>query len=128
MRDARTIEIMVLNRRAEPMSRWGLLTDWLEDSCAPFLVTLPPDILYDNRFYRAIDRLRARPDSLEVKVSSEVICPLTSHPGLFLHDRTSTWFEGSHAEFGARSGYAPDLRTNRPRVKWEMVATEDGWP
>ena len=127
-RDARLIEIMVLNRLAEPMSKWGLLTDWLEDSCAPFLVTLRADLLHDNHFYRAMDRLWARQDTLEVKVWRELVRPLTSHPELFFHDNTSTWFEGSHAELGAYSGYAPDHRTDRPRVKWGVVATEDGWP
>ena len=127
-RDARLVELMVLNRLAEPMSKWGLLTDWLEDSCAPFLVTLRPDVLHENHFYRAMDRLWARQDTLEAKVWKEVVRPLTAHPDLFFHDNTSTWFEGSASELGAFSGYAPDHRTDRPRVKWGVVATEDGWP
>ena len=122
------IEIMVLNRLADPMSKWGLLTEWLEDSAAPFLVGLPLHTLNDNQFYRAMDRLWSRQDALERKVWEEVVRPLTPHPEFFLHDNTSTWFEGEQAELGAYSGHAPDGRTDRPRVKWGVVATEEGFP
>ena len=125
---SRLVEIMVLNRLALPMSKWGILTDWLEDSCVPFLVGPPLASLHNNAFYRAMDRLWAHQDALEVKIWKEVVRPLTKHPELFFHDNTSTWFEGSHAELGAYSGYAPDHRTDRPRVKWGVVDTEDGWP
>jgi transposase len=66
--------------------------------------------------------------ALEAKVWREVVRPLTKHPDIFFHDNTSTWFEGRLAELGAFSGYAPDHRTDRPRVKWGVGATEDGWP
>lgn len=122
------IEIMVLNRLADPMSKWGLLTEWLEESAAPFLVGLPLHRLNDNQFYRAMDRLWSRQDALERKVWEEVVRPLTPHPEFFLHDNTSTWFEGEQAELGAYSGHAPDGRTDRPRVKWGVVTTEEGFP
>ncbi|MDE1837376.1 MAG: IS1634 family transposase [Euryarchaeota archaeon] len=127
-RDERLLEMMVLNRVVDPMSKWALLTDWLEDSSAPFLTGLRVEPLHDNHFYRAMDRLWARQDTLEAKVWREVVRPHTAHPELFFHDNTSTWFEGTHAELGGYSGYAPDHRTDRPRVKWGVVATEDGWP
>jgi transposase len=127
-RDERLLEMMVLNRLADPRSKWALLTDWLEDSSAPFLTGLRVEPLHDNHLYRAMDRLWARQDSLGAKVRHEVVRPHTSHPELFFHDNTSTWFEGTHAELGGYSGYAPDHRTDRPRVKWGVVATEDGWP
>ena len=128
MRDEHLVELMVLNRVAEPMSKWGLLTDWLEDSAAPFLVGLRPDTLHDNHFYRAMDHLWARQDTLEPKIWREVVRPLTPHPELFFHDNTSTWFEGAQADLAGWSGYAPDGRTDRPRVKWGVVATEEGLP
>lgn len=122
------IEIMVLNRLADPMSKWGMLTEWLEDSAAPFLVALPLHTLNDNQFYRAMDRLWSRQDALERKLWEEVVRPRTPRPEFFLHDNTSTWFEGEQAELGGFSGHAPDGRTDRPRVKWAVVATEEGFP
>ena len=119
---------MVLNRLAQPMSKWGLLTDWLEDSATPFLVGPPLASLHNNTFYRALDHLWSHQDPLEVKVWREVVRPLTKHPEIFFHDNTSTWFEGVLADLAAYSGYAPDHRTDRPRVKWGVVDTEEGLP
>ncbi len=128
VRVARLIEIMVLNRLAQPMSKWGILTDWLEDSATPFLVGPPLASLNNNTFYRALDHLWTHQDALEVKVWREVVRPLTPHPEVFFHDNTNTWFEGVPADLGAFSGYAPDHRTDRPRVKWGAVDPEEGFP
>ena len=119
---------MVLNRLAQPTSNWGLLTDWLEASATPFLVGPPLASLHNNTFYRALDHLWTQQDALEVKVWREVVRPLTPHPEVFFHDNTSIWFEGVLADLGALSGYAPDHRTDRPRVKWGVVDTEEGFP
>ncbi len=123
----RLIEIMVLNRLADPLSKWGLLPRWLTASAAPLFVGLAADRLYDNLFYRALDRLWVRQDALETRIYRQIVRPLARHPEILYHDTTSTYFEGNTAELAAW-GHAPDHRDDRPRVKWGMVVTSEGLP
>ncbi len=122
------IELMVLNRLADPRSKWDLLTNWLPTSSAPFFVGLAPTQLHDNLLYRALDRLWARQDALESRIYRQLVRPLSLEPEVLFHDTTSTWFEGVQSDLAAFSGYAPDGRTDRPRVKWGMVVTAEGFP
>ncbi|MGI0156079.1 MAG: IS1634 family transposase, partial [Thermoplasmata archaeon] len=123
----RLIEVMVLNRLADPQSKWGLLTRWLSASSAPLFVGLTADRLHDNLFYRALDRLWVRQDALETRVYRQIVRPLARHPEILYHDTTSTYFEGNASEMAAW-GHAPDHRLDRPRVKWGMVVTSEGLP
>ncbi len=127
LRCERLIELMVLNRLADPLSKWGMLSRWLPASSAPLFLGLRADRLHDNLFYRALDRLWARQDTLERKLYGEIVRPMSAHPEVLYHDTTSTWFEGNEAELGAW-GYAADHRDDRPRVKWGMVVTAEGYP
>ena len=119
---------MVLHRLADPLSKWGILTQWWEDSSAPLFVGLPIHRLHNNAFSRALVHLWVHQDTLERKLYQEVVRPRSGHPDVFFHDTTSTWVEGVPGELSAFSGYAPDGRTDRPRVKWGMVVAEGGWP
>ncbi len=127
-RNEALVELMVLNRLADPLSKWGILTQWLQDSSAPLFVGVPVHRLHNNAFYRALDHLWIHQDTLERKVYRELVRPRRAHPEVFFHDTTSTWVEGVPGELSAFSGYAPDGRTDRPRVKWGMVVAEGGWP
>lgn len=125
-RVARLIELMVLNRLDDPTSKLGLL-DWMAGSAAPFLVGLSVQQCHDNLFYRAMDRLWLRRDSLEQRLYARVVRPTTRPPTILYHDLTSSYYEGEGGPL-ARFGYSRDHRSDRPQIEWGMVVTPDGLP
>ncbi len=125
-RQARWIETMVVNRLAEPTSKYGLL-DWLELSATPFLLELGNGKRHENLFYRAMDRLISRQDALERRVYERVVRPLTTEPAILYHDLTSTYCERDE-EGLVRFGYNRDGVDSRPQVNWGMVVTPEGFP
>jgi transposase len=125
-RVARLIELMVLNRLDDPTSKLGLL-DWMPGSAAPFLVGVAAPDCYENLFYRAMDRLWARRDSLEQRLYERVVRPTTRPPTILYHDLTSCYYEGVGGPL-ARFGYSRDHRGDRPQITWGMVVTPAGLP
>lgn len=125
-RVARLIELMVLNRMDDPTSKLGLL-DWMPDSAAPFLVGLSASSCHNNLFYRAMDRLWLRRDSLERRLYERVVRPTTRPPTILYHDLTSSYYEGRGGPL-AQFGYSRDHRGDRPQIAWGMVVTPEGLP
>ena len=123
---AKWIETMVINRLAEPTSKYGLL-DWLKLSATPYLLEFGNAPLHENLFYRAMDRLLRRQDVLERLVYEQVVSPITSEPALLYHDLTSTYCEGEVNDF-VRFGHNRDQVTGCPQVNWGMVVTPEGFP
>ena len=123
---AQLIETMVLNRLDDPTSKYGLL-EWLKDSATPFLLGYRTDRLHDNLFYRAMDRLWSRKDTLERRIYARVVRPTTRSPGVLCHDLTSAYYEGEGGPL-AQFGYSRDHRSDRPQVSWGMVVTPEGLP
>jgi transposase len=123
---AKWVETMVINRLAEPTSKYGLL-DWLKLSATPYLLEFGNASLHENLFYRAMDRLLRRQDTLERLVYEQVVSPLTSEPAILYHDLTSTYCEGEVNDF-VRFGYNRDQVKGCPQVNWGMVVTPEGFP
>ena len=125
-RVAQLVETMVLNRLDDPTSKYGLL-EWLKDSATPFLLGYRLDGIHDNLFYRTMDRLWARKDTLERRIYERVVKPNTQSPGVLCHDLTSSYYEGEGGPL-ARFGYSRDHRNDRPQIEWGMVVTPEGLP
>lgn len=123
---ARWAETMVINRLAQPTSKYGLL-HWLELSATPLLLEFGPTPLHENLFYRAMDRLGARQDALEQRIYARIVRPLTSEPALLYHDLTSSYYEG-RGESLVRFGHNRDRVEGVPQVNWGMVVTPEGLP
>jgi hypothetical protein len=122
----RAIETMVLNRLAEPTSKWGL-QNWMRDSATPFLLGYGDAPRYDNAFYRAMDHLHRRQDDLEPRIYRGVVRPLSSSASVLYHDLTSTYCERSPGGL-VQFGYSRDGMDSRPQVNWGMVVTPEGFP
>ena len=123
---AKWIETMVINRLAEPTSKYGLL-DWLKLSATPYLLEFGNVPLHENLFYRTMDRLLRRQDVLERRVYEQVVSSITSEPAILYHDLTSTYCEGEVNDF-VRFGHNRDQVTGCPQVNWGMVVTPEGFP
>lgn len=125
-RVARWVETMVLNRLAEPTSKYGLLR-WLDLSATPWLLDFGRSPLHENLLYRAMDRLAFRQDALERRIYQRIVRPLTSEPAILYHDLTSSYYEG-RGESLVRFGYNRDRVEGVPQVNWGMVVTPEGLP
>jgi transposase len=125
-RVARWIETMVVNRLADPTSKYGLL-DWMTTSATPLLLGFSAEGLHENLFYRAMDRLGARQDSLERLLYQRVVRTTTEHPEILYHDLTSTYYEGQPGGL-VQFGHNRDRVEGCPQVNWGMVVTPEGLP
>ena len=122
----RAIETMVLNRLADPTSKYGLVA-WLNESVTPFLLGYGDTPRYDNTFYRAMDRLYLRQDALEQRIYQGIVKSLSTSPEVLYHDLTSTYCERD-PEGLVQFGYSRDGVEGRPQVNWGMVVTPEGFP
>ncbi len=125
-RHARWIEALVLNRLAQPSSKYGALR-WLKVSATPFLLGLGDTPRHENALYRAMDRLWVRHNGVETRIWERVVKPLTAHPDIYYHDLTSTYFEREPDDF-VKFGYSRDKVEGCPQVNWGMVVTPEGFP
>lgn len=122
---AKLTEIMVLNRFDDPCSKLALL-EWIPLTSLPYILDRRTCALNENSFYRAMDILWERRDSVEKRIYKSMVKPL-SKSGVLAKDITSTYFEGGKAET-ARYGYSRDHRTDLKQVTFSLIETEDGYP
>lgn len=124
---ARLIGAMVVNRLDDPCSKLKLL-DWVDRTSLQFIIDLPPPgmKLHVNHFYRAMDVLWERRDTIERKVYERIVKP-RSNCSVIAKDITSTYFEGEKSEI-AEYGYSRDHRPDLKQVCWSLIETEEGYP
>lgn len=125
---AKFIEAMIVNRLEDPRSKLGLV-EWLEkDTSLQFLIDLPPlgAELNEMQFYRAMDELLKRRDTIEKKIYERIVKP-RSGCSVLAKDLTSTYFEGKKSPL-AKYGYSRDHRPDRMQVNWSLIETEEGLP
>jgi len=125
------VRTMVTNRLSDPTSKLGIAT-WLQDVTlgvaedrflAPYVRT--PVALAD-RFYKAMDALlRVRP-TVERALFARLRDLFSLTVDVVFYDVTSTYFEGSTAEWG-RLGYSRDGRPDCRQVVVGLVLA-DGLP
>ncbi len=125
-RCGRWIETLVVNRLADPTSKYGIL-HWLEDSATPFLLGFGVMKRHENAMYRAMDRLWVRQEALERRVWERVVRPLSEEKEVFLHDLSSSYYEGRVGGL-VQYGYHRDRVEGCPQVNFGMVVTPDRLP
>ena len=122
---AKLIETMVVNRIDDPCSKLAML-EWMQGTSLPFMLGIDPAHLHENMFYRAMDALWKRRDTIERRLFENIVSRY-SNSGIVLKDLTSTYFEGTHCPV-AKYGYSRDHRPDCLQVSWSLVETEDGLP
>ena len=123
--DAKLIETMVINRIDDPCSKLAML-EWMPRTSLPFMLGMDAQELNENMFYRSMDALWKRRDTIERKLFETVVSRYTNS-GIVLKDLTSTYFEGTHCTI-AKHGYSRDHRPDCLQVSWSLIETEDGLP
>lgn len=123
------IKILVLSRFYQPSSELHIIEHLYEHSAMEDLLGIPVSKLYDNRLYRALDKLLPCKDGLHVYLKERLGSLFDIQYDLFLYDVTSTYFEGEHKNSTlCQRGYSRDSRPDCKQVCIALVVTREGLP
>jgi transposase len=105
------VELMVINRCIEPLSR-NRLKGWYEKTALPILLGIPPEKVHPQIFYNAMNHLT---DRAILEIQKELYRQVKRIYGVdtsrIFYDLTSTYFEGTKcplARFGHSTNHRPD--------------------
>jgi hypothetical protein len=126
---AELVAILVIARLCEPSSELHIAEDWYRRTALEDILGVPSHKLYDERLYRALDKLLPHKEALEEHLKQRLGTLFSLDYELLLYDLTSTYFEGE-AELNelARRGYSRDHRPDRKQVNIALVVSREGIP
>jgi transposase len=87
-----------------------------------------PELIYDERFYRALDRLLPHKEAIEKHLVKRLGELFDLGYDLLLYDVTSTYFEGIADPAIAKRGYSRDHRPDCVQVNIALVVSREGMP
>ena len=108
--------------RASVAERWYRTTA-LED-----LLGISTEDIYDERLYRALDRLLPHKETIEKHLVKRLGELFELDYDLLLYDVTSTYFEGIADPSIAKRGYSRDHRADCVQVNIALVVSREGMP
>jgi len=121
--------ILVLARLCEPASELHLAETWYRQSALEDLLGVAPDLVNDDRCYRALDQLLPHKPTLEQHLVRRLGELFTLDYDLLLYDITSTYVEGQAAANPlAQRGYSRDHRPDCKQICLALVVTREGMP
>jgi transposase len=90
---------------------------------------IPDEDIYDNRLYRALDKLLEHKDDIQKHLKERLGELFTITYDILLYDVTSTYFEGAASgNPQAQRGYSRDSRPDCKQVCIGLVVTKEGIP
>jgi transposase len=125
---AEVIAILVIGRLCEPSSELHVAERWYRSTALEDLVGIGIDAIYDERLYRALDRLLPHKEAIESHLVKRLGELFALEYDLLLYDITSTYFEGVGDPRIARRGYSRDHRPDCVQVNIALVVTREGMP
>jgi hypothetical protein len=124
-----TATVLVLARLCEPSSELHIAEDWYRKTALADLLGLPAEKVYENRLYRALDRLLPHKEAIERHLKARLGELFSLDYDLLLYDVTSTYFEGlATGNPLAQRGYSRDHRPDCKQVNIALVVTRGGIP
>jgi transposase len=121
--------ILVIARLCEPSSELAIAETWYRKTALEDLLGLPAERIYDNRLYRALDRLLPHKEAIEQHLKKRLGELFALEYDLLLYDVTSTYFEGlAEGNTLAKHGYSRDHRRDCKQVCIALVVTRGGMP
>lgn len=121
------IEIMVINRCLEPVSR-NKLKDWYEKTALPILLNIPSERVHSQLFYNAMNYLT---DKVILQIQMELYKNVKRIYGIdtstVFYDMTSTYFEGTCCPL-ARFGHSTDHRPDKLQINIGLGVDKDCIP
>lgn len=125
---AEVIAILVIGRLVEPSSELHVAERWYRTTALQDLLGIGIDAIYDERLYRALDRLLPHKEAIEKHLVRRLGELFDLDYDLLLYDVTSTYFEGAADPEIAKRGYSRDHRPDCVQVNIALVVTREGMP
>jgi transposase len=125
---AEVIGILVIGRLCEPSSELHVAERWYRTTALEDLLRVSSEQIYDERLYRALDRLLPHKEAIEKHLVKRLGELFDLNYDLLLYDVTSTYFEGAADPEIAKRGYSRDHRPDCVQVNIALVVTRDGMP
>lgn len=125
---AEVISILVIGRLCEPSSELHVAEQWYRSTALEDLLGIGIESIYDERLYRALDRLLPQKEAIEKHLVRRLGELFTLNYDLLLYDVTSTYFEGVGDPKIAQRGYSRDHRPDCVQVNIALVVTREGMP
>jgi transposase len=125
---AEVVAILVIGRLCEPSSELHVAERWYRTTALEDLLGVSTEHIYDERLYRALDRLLPHKESLEKHLVKRLGELFDLDYDLLLYDVTSTYFEGLADPLIAKRGYSRDHRPDCVQVNIALVVSREGMP
>jgi hypothetical protein len=125
---AEVAAILVIGRLCEPSSELHVAERWYRTTALEDLLGVKSEEIYDERLYRALDRLLPHKEALEQHLVRRLGELFELDYELLLYDVTSTYFEGVADPSIAQRGYSRDHRPDCVQVNIALVVTREGMP
>jgi len=125
---AEVIAILAIGRLCEPSSELHVAEQWYRSTALEDLLEVAVKDIYDERLYRALDRLLPHKESLEKHLVKRLGELFKLDYDLLLYDVTSTYFEGVADPAIAKRGYSRDHRPDCVQVNIALVVSREGMP
>jgi len=125
---ARIAAVLVIARLCEPSSELHVAEDWYRRTALDDLLGVGCEDVYDERLYRALDRLLPHKEAVEKHLVKRLGELFAIEYDLLLYDVTSTYFEGNGDPEICKRGYSRDHRPDRVQVNIALVVTTEGLP
>jgi transposase len=125
---AQVIAILVTGRLCEPSSELHVAEGWYRTTALEDLLGVSTEQLYDERLYRALDRVLPHKEAIEKHLVKRLGELFDLDYDLLLYDVTSTYFEGAADPEIAQRGYSRDHRPDCVQINIALVVTREGIP
>lgn len=125
---AEVVAILVVGRLCEPSSDLHVAEQWYRTTALEDLLGVSSEQIYDERLYRALDRLLPHKEAIEKHLVKRLGELFKLDYDLLLYDVTSTYFEGVADPEMAKRGYSRDHRPDCVQVNIALVVTREGMP
>jgi transposase len=122
-------QILVICRVCNPSSELHIAEHYYRSTAMSELLGVPVEKVYDERLYRALDKLLPHKEALEKHLKNRLGELFALKYDLLLYDVTSTYFEGeAKANPKAQRGYSRDKRPDCKQVCIGLVVSKCGMP
>jgi transposase len=122
-------QVLAICRLCNPSSELHIAEHYYKSTALGELLGLPAEKVYDERLYRALDKLLPHKEALEKHLKNRLGELFGLEYDLLLYDVTSTYFEGeAKANPKAQRGYSRDKRPDCKQVCIGLVVSKCGMP
>jgi len=122
-------QVLVICRLCNPSSELHIAEHYYGSTAMSELLGVPAEKVYDERLYRALDKLLPHKETLEKHLKNRLGELFELKYDLLLYDVTSTYFEGeAKANPKARRGYSRDKRPDCKQICIGLVVSKCGMP